>query len=116
MKYYTLIVGWIVVLLANFGSFELGIADDNKNVEQKPEKVITEIKEGAKETGKDIIKTGKTVTQKSKEVVSEIKENSVKTGVAVKNRVVGIGQEIKEGFKETKDSIIKEIRAQSSDK
>lgn len=98
MKRLTIILMGIVVMIPLVGMPSPGLCGNVEEIKKESKEAVSEIKDGAVETGKAVAETGK-----------EIKDGAVQTGVAVKEKVKAVGQGFKKAFQETKDAIKKEF-------
>ena len=112
------IILWIALLVmtAPAGRPNHAIAGDTEAGKAESKSTVTQIKEGAVETGKAIAETGKEIKEGSQKGWSEFKKDAVKTGVAVKEGAREVGKEIKKAYRETKAAVTKEFTGNDENK
>ncbi len=109
MRRYILLGVTFLVMMAPAGPLNRAIAADSGEVKEGSKGVVSQIKEGAVETGKEI-KEG------SQKGWSEFKKDAVKTGVAVKEGAMEVGKEFKKAFQKTKAAVAKEFSGNDQNK
>ena len=98
-----------LVMTTLTGRLDRAIAGDTEAVNKGSKGVVTKIREGAVETGKEI-KEG------SQKGWSDFKKDAVKTGVTVKEGAKKVGKEFKKAYLKTKAAVTKEFSENDQNK
>lgn len=105
-----------LVVTALAGRLDRAMAGDTEAAKEESKGTVTQIKEGAVETGKAMAETGREIKEGSQKGWSEFKKDAVKTGVAVKEGAKEVGKEFKKAFQKTKAAVAKEFSGNDQNK